>query len=520
MTPSLLIAAANLTGNVGLQPNAAMVTAMTTVNSNSLVANYANLQPGTAYGNILSARGWTVTNLNLPSYIANANTTISTVTVQYNKILPSIGNGLYDIAKFASLIAQAGAFVSSSFATRSALESFYNQSFDSLGISVDNYSSAVTNGISNIFGSAADIQTLASAIRRFGTAYDATQLNKLGDPATFIQNLLNHGFGENGQNGVYMIGGYPLSTTWQTDDADTLMLYLANITGLTVTKIVAQTNLNPAFSISNLSQMLDLGMIFDTTELAVVPGNNFAGLANEFVNLGGRFKSFTEVADLLASIEIPTVPTLDSYSQVIPAADYANLVAKLGTGSGTVGNPTVTDLLGSVAGTVHRDSLPVVNSCLTSALANTNGQNLNTNLANVVAQCASGTSSQIDNAFLSLWTSANTFVADTTLSSTAATGSQAIAAMQSQSTTESINLALAGVNLSDATPAGVSGVLGLVNNLHAYGVDSQGFNYNSLLESCRQDNAGGEAVHSALTEGRNLNNQATNSVLIGTRYTG
>jgi hypothetical protein len=520
MTPSLLIAASNLTSNIGLQPNAAMVSAMTAVNSNSLVSNYAILQPGTAYGNTLSARGWTVTNLKLPTYIANANTTISTVSVHYNKMLPSIGSGLYDITKFASVLAQAGAFASSSLTARSSLESFYSQSFDNLGISVTNHSSAVANGISNIFGSAAQIKTLSSAIRRFGTAYDATRLNKLGDPATFIQNLLNHGFGENGKNGVYVIGGYMLPMTWKTDDADTLMAYLKNISGTTLDKIISQTNLNPASTISNLSQLLDLSMIFNSTELAVVPGNNFAGLANEFVNLGGKFNSFTEVADMLANIEIPTLTYLDSYTKIISNTDYANLVAKLGTGTGTIGNPTITDLLGSVAGVVHNNSLTTVKGCLTTALANNSGLSVNTNLANVVTQCATGTSSQIDNAFLALWSAANTFVADTTLSSTTLNGNLAIYNMQSQVTKELTNLALAGVSLSDATPSGVTGVLGLVNNLHDYGIDGQSLNYGTLLEGCRQDNAGGDAVHAALVEGRNLANQAKNSVLIGTRYTG
>lgn len=520
MTPSLLIAAANLTSNIGLQPNTAMVSTMATITSNSLVSNYANLQPGTAYGNTLSARGWTVTNLKLPTYIANANTTISNVSAHYNKMLPSVGSGQYDITKFASVLLQAGAFVSSSLTARLSLESFYNQTFDKLGISVTNHSSSVTNGISNIFGSAEQIKILSSAIRRFGTAYDATKLNKLGDPATFIQNLLNHGFGENGQNGVYMIGGYMLPTTWKTDDADTLVVYLQNISGTTLDKIISQTNLNPSSTISNLSQLLDLSMIFNSSELAVVPGNNFAGLANEFINLGGRFNSFTEVADMLANIETPTLPYLDSYTSIISSTDYANLVARLGTGTGTIGNPTITDLVGSIAGVVHTNSLTTVNGCLTTALANNNGLSVSTNLANVVTQCATGTSSQIDNAFLALRASANTFIADTTLSSTTSSGNLAIANMQTQVTKELSNLALAGVSLSDATPSGVTGVLAIVNNLHDYGVDGQSFNYNTLFEGCRQSNAGGDAVHAALIEGRNLSIQAKNSVLIGTRYTG
>jgi hypothetical protein len=518
MTPTLILAAANLTSNIGLQPNTAMITAMTTVNTNSVIASLANLLPGTTYGNTLLSRGWAVANLQLPQYMSNANTVISSVTSQYNKLLPNVGSGQYDVTKFSSVLAQAGAFVNTSLTMRTALESFHSQTFDSLGISVTNHSSSVTNGISNIFGSAAQIKTLAGALRRFGTAYDATQLNKLGDPAVFIQNLLNHGFGENGQVGVYMIGGYVLPATWQTDDADTLKLFLSNISGSVLDKIIAQTKLSANSVITNLSQLLDLSVIFNSAELAVVPGNNFAGLANEFVNLGGRFNSFAEVADLLDSIETPVVPYLDSYTDIVPALDRANLIAKLGSGSGTLGNPTITDLMGSVAGVTYTDSLTTINSCLATVLANTTGQSLNTNLANVVTQCASGTSSQIDNAFLALWTSANTFNSDASLTTTNTMGNTAITAMRSQLSRETTNLSLAGVNLTDATPAGTTAVLGLVNNLHDYGVDAQGLNYNVLLDSCRQANAGGDAVHASLVEGRNLSAQAQNAVLIGTRY--
>jgi hypothetical protein len=360
--------------------------------------------------------------------------------------------------------------------------------------------------------------TLSRGIRRFGTAYDVTKLNKLGDPATFIQNLIDHGFAENGQNGVYLIGGNMLPQTWQTDDADTLVIFLSKIAGTTLTKIIEQTNITPNSPITNLSQLLDLSKIFDSTELAVVPGGNFAGLANEFINLGGRFKSFTEVADLLNDIEVPTLAYLDAYTDIISDSDYANLSASLGTGTGTMGNPTITDVMGSIAGVAHSTALTTINSCLTTALSSTAGTELNTNLSNVVAQCATGTGSQIDNAFAALWTAANTFNSTTALRSMATTGNSAITAMQSQVTTELHNLALAGISLDNTTSAGVNGILSMVNNLHDYGVDAQGLNYVTLFEGCRQNNVGGDAVHAALVEGRNLAVQAKNSLLIGTKF--
>jgi hypothetical protein len=517
MTPSLMISASNLLGNVGLQPNAIMTSAMTTISTNGLVSNYSNLQPGTTHGNTLSARGWTVTNLYLPLYIANANTTISTVSSHYNKMLPSIGNGLYDITKFTAILSQAGAFVTASLATQTMLETFYDQTFDDLGISVTNHSSAVANGLSNIFGTDAQMATLSNGIRRFGTAYDVKNLNKLGDPATFIQNLIDYGFAET-QKSDYIIGGYLLPTTWRTDDANTLLIFLSSIKGDTLNKIISQTGLRPNSTITDLSQLLDLSKIFNSAELAVVPGGDFAGLANEFINLGGRFKSFTEVADLLNNIEVPVLTYLDAYTDIISDSDYANLSASIGTGTGSLGNPTITDVMGSIAGVTHSTALTTISSCLTTAESDTAGTALNANLANVITQCATGLASKIDNAFVALWSAANTFNTTTALSSTATTGNSAVTAMQSQVTTELNNLLLAGIQLDDITPAGVTGILSMVNNLHDYGVDSQGLNYATLFEGCRQSNAGGDAIHAALVEGRNLLVQSRNSLLIGTKY--
>lgn len=522
MTPALIIAASNLTGNIGLQPNATMTSAITTVSINGLVNKYSNLQPGTAYGNTLSARGWSVTNLHLPLYIANANTTISNLSSHYGKMLPSIGTGKYDIGKFAAILSQAGSFITTSLSTRTMLETFYNQTFDNLGISVTNHSSAATNGLSNIFGTDAQMATLANGIRRFGTAYDVKNLNKLDDPATFIQNLIDHGFAETQVSASrtvnYIIGGYLLPSTWQKDEPETLVRFLSKIKGDTLNKIISQTGLAPNSVITDLSQLLDLSKIFNSVELAVVPGGTFAGLANEFINLGGKFKSFTEVADLLNDIEVPALSYLDTQTDIISDSDYANLSASLGTGTGTLGNPTVTDVMGSVAGIVHGAALTTINDCLTTALATTAGTNLNTNLSNVVTQCASGTASQIDNAFAALWSSANTFNSTTSLSTVATTGNSAVVSMQSQIATELYNLALAGISLDTITSTGVTGIVSMVNNLHDYGVDSQGLNYAALFEGCRQQNTGGDAIHAALIEGRNLSIQSKNSLLIGTKF--
>lgn len=507
MTSTLLVAASNLTNNVGLAANTTMTSLCNTVLSYPLVSNYANLQPGTTYGNTLSSNSFSVTSLGLPLFVANANTTVASIQTQASKLIPNV-------ATFATLVQLAGTFSAYSYSSYKSLHDYSGATFDTLGIHVNNHSDAVTNSISSIFGGKAtnasdirnNITTLANAIANFGTLYDVSKLNKLGDPVTFVQHLIDSGY------------DFTPPSDWKAMTGAELKYYLNSIIGPVFTRVMTLSNFKvPAGQqVSSLGDFLELSKVFPAQALALVPGKNFAGLANMFVNLGGRFKSFADIAAMLKSIQVPTLTYLNSYTTPVASIDFANLTAQLGKGTGVYNNPTVTDLIGTAAGVVHIGNLTTVSSTLTTVSATAAGQSLIDCLANLAVACASGNNTYITSNIAIVRNAANIFNADSTVVSSTA-GNTAITNIQTQLSCEASNLSKAGISLDAVPTSGVTSVMGLVNSLHDYGVDSSNLNYNALFAGTVQRNVGGDAVLAALAEGQNINNQAQYGVPIGTK---
>lgn len=503
-TSTLLVAASNLTNNTGLAANTTMTSLCSTVLAYPIVSNYANLQPGTTYGNVLSSNSFSVTSLGLPLFVANANTTVASIQTRANKLIPNVST-------FASLVQLAGTFAEYSNSTYESLYAYKDVTFDNLGINVSNHRDAITNGITTIFGGGAttaagikaNITTLANAIANFGNVYDATKLNKLGDPATFVQYLLDSGY-----NFVPPDG-------WQDMTAAELKYYLNSIIGPVFSRVIELSGIKNSTA-SNLGELLDLSKVFPADALALVPGKDFAGLANMFVNMGGKFKSFADVAAMLNSIQVPDLTYLSTHTSPVTESEFSSLTYQLGTGTGVFGNPTITDIIGTAAGTVHAGNLATVSSVLTTVSNLTSGQSLIACLANLAVACASGNSGYITSNITIVRNAANIFNADSTVISSTA-GNTAITNMQTQLTLETTNLAKAGISLDSIPTSGVTSVIGLVNGLHNYGVDANQLNYNALFAGTVQQNNGGDSVLASLTEGQNINAQAQYGVPIGTK---
>lgn len=503
LTPALIIAASKLTSNIGLEPSSALTTVIDTVNSNSLVSGYANLQPGTTNGNVLAGRSFSVVSLALPDFIANANTVIASVQTRNDKILPSLGGGMYNVPKFASLLSTASSFASTSLAIGKTLSSLSGKEFEDFGIDVTDHSSTITNGLSNVFGSQSNLTLVANAVANLGTAFDATQLSRLHKPSVFIANLQRQGF-------------LPSFSVAATDEE--LIRDLTSVQGAELARIITQTKIQLPRPVTDLSQLLDLTQIFSSAAVAATPGQTLAGLSNVFLNLGGRFITFSAVANMLNSIEIPSIPYLDAYTELVPTADYNALAAKLGVGNSATGTPLVTDMLGSIAGVVHTDSLTAISSALTTVMTYPTAITLSTQLSNLATLCAGGNVTLIDAGIVQLQSAAGAFNSAVNSDSVIASGNSNIAEMRTQLQTELTNLTLAGIDLDGDAPIGVAEVLSLVTSLHNYGVDAQALDYNTLFTNCAQGNAGGDAIRAALAEGRNISHQSKGSIREAQRY--
>jgi hypothetical protein len=506
MTPVLMIAASNLTSNIGLQPNAAMASYASTVSSNTLVNRYANLQPGTVYGTTLAGRGFSVVNLRLPEFIANANTTVANVQAHYNKMLPVNSDGTYNVSKFASLLSSVSSFAYTSWSMNNLLESMYKMSFSDLGIGVTDFASSLNNGLT-----ADEINLLGKGLRNFGTAFDIKNYGRLYDPFVFVTNLIAQGLLSKDWHSIYV-------STRSTDTESDLMKALALVTGPDLYNIIEKTGIQLPYPtlVTNLAHLLELSRIFPADSLLVIPAGTMTGLSVLLSNIGGTYSSFIEFADMIDSLSVPSIPYLNAYTQVIPDVEYNRLSAKLGSGKGADTNPLVTDMMGSVAGVVHTTALANISSALTSTITYTEAQTLSTTLADLYTACGTGNITFIDSNIALTWTAANTFTTlcntNSTLSSVVTQANLAVQAMTSQVVLELNNLLLADANIDATAPIGVNGVLGMVNSLHDYGVDTYNLDYNTLFNSCLQSNVGGDAVRASLIEGQNIANQRAKSV--------
>ena len=523
-TPIAIIAASNLVGNIGLAPNAQMISLSATVSSNDLVKRYANLQPGTTNGTTLASRSFSVVNLGLPLYIANANITISNVASHYGNILPAVTATTYNIPKFASVLSSAGGFLQNSKNLSAAIESLKDKSFNDLGLFISNYTDIATNGISNIFANGStdatiikqNIDTVANAVAGFGTAFDIKNCGFIHRPAIFISQLLKQGFYY--QKDVDLLG-YTLPDNWQDAEDEVLYDFLSFIDQQSIEKVLLQTKIVTYKTVTNLAQLLDIEYIFPQDAIPLVQNNNLAGLANMLLNIGGSFKSFDELSSMLLNIEVPALSEINSNSELVPSTDYSNVRSKLGY-SVTGGSPTIVDVVGSVAGVTHIDSLTTINNSLTMTTTYTEAQNLSTALYNLANYCASGNITLIDSGIVQVWTAANTFkskvASDTTLSSVSTAGNAAITSMLSQVSTELTNLSLAGINLSTAGGSVVD-VLSMTNSLDRFGIDRDNLGYSTLFKGMVQNNAGGQAILGCLVDSKNESTQRAYSVPITAR---
>lgn len=502
-TSTLLVAASNLANGVGLAPNTATVTLCETITSDSLVAAYAALQPGSANGDVLESNSLSAADLGLPAFVSNANIVASGITAQISTVFPNV-------ITFASILLSLDSFVLYSSKTYKSIESASDTSFDNLGINVDSHQSAITNGITTMFGGgatdAAQIKTnmnaIGTALGNFGTLYDPANLDKLGDPATFIKHLNSAGH------------NLSLPKGWEALSAAELRNHLNSQSGTVVGRVaeLSKFTLPAGQTIYNLGDYLELSKVVPSSVLALIPGKDFAGLANMFVNLGGRFASFADISTMLSGLEVPSLEHLGAYSAPVTSEDIDNLKSRIGSGSGDASNPTIMDVLGSVAG-FHVDQLTTVASALISIATNSTTTALISSLSELATACEGG---DVPTAFAAAQAAADAFNEDPDVVALSS-ASEALSAIEAHVAAETVNIESAGVNIGAAPSSGVAGVLALVNNLHDYGIDRNRLKYNQLFAGLVESNVGGDAIIASLAEGKNINLQAQFSVPIGTK---
>jgi hypothetical protein len=506
ITPAVLIATKGLISGEALAVNSVMTGVFSKVSSNPLVSNIEQLKT-LGYSSLVTP---------LPTFMTGSQSAITSATARAQAILPT---GAAGTKTFVGLFGGASSLGSMSASYNAAIAQYQGKSFSDLGVGANSFKSLLSNNVSNTFpnlktaaalGGAATM--LGSNISNFGTAYDFKSPANLG-AKNLIQTLNKQGLTSKvGINDALSAAGYDINNLNHVPDS-VLHGVLGTVQGNDLQHILVMTGAKPYSSLNSLADMTDVNKMMHpevVKSLGIRGGSpgSIAGLGNKLNNLGAPMDA-SKLQGLMHSSEFRDFSHLDALSTPLPASVSSSLRPLLGKGNGMFGNPTMTDMIGSASG-AHTVPFKNIHDTLGSVASTSQGQDLNNKLSVMVSAVQGGDSGTIAAAQSALNSSVSNFNSFTNSS----TAMQSMVSKANSSLTdstahldkESSNMLLAGKDLSSIPAAGnsVMPVLNFASKLHTFGVDKMGVGYNDVLGSVSADNLYGDALNSALLEGRNL----------------
>jgi hypothetical protein len=232
-----------------------------------------------------------------------------------------------------------------------------------IGPTAPNTPSAIRANDLGITISAADIkralESVALALRSFGTLFDPTKPELLGTAAGIITSLRDQNIAyEINIDAILLEKAYidinQFEDLYQHYGEYELAESLKNITGTNLDFIIEKTGVQLYKSraeITSLADLLNPEVILPRAALDHIPGASLPNFGAAIANWGIRNEVTWEMlAELLANLEIPDCPDIN---KVDLNAEVAQMKALIPPGSGIFGQAMVKDLIGTAAGHIH-----------------------------------------------------------------------------------------------------------------------------------------------------------------------
>mgnify|MGYP006120682331 CR=1 FL=1 len=442
------------------------------------------------------------------------------------------GNKTY---KVNYLLQQFEPVVSSSEKIHLSLAKFKNAVWDDISLDIKSHDEIANNGLIRVLLTGSDDQIdniqalkdnlrtaerlddvagrrlayLSESLRNLGTLFDANDLSNMGKAKTLIENLYSQGLSQLGGLNSKLL---ELEIDTLDDIKERYLLdILKEVTGKALEEIIVRTKvtLPDTARVTSLADLLDPNNLFTTEALANLPSNTLAGLASVLNNISGKFETLAQVADMLDSIEIPVLSNLTVESQPLPVTDYNAILAQTPRGTGLFNNALITDFINPLTGTNLYTAVKVFNK-FNEAVETLLGS------ATIYSLSAVNQASQTTDTWRNNWVSALTSIMSSSscvywlrrcedeyvdfYNQTETTDKL----FQSFfSTSESLMSAWAGwTNVAGKSDDSYASSSRLVSGLHQFGVDSSNLGYNDMFLGLARDNRFGDAIKSALAEGR------------------
>jgi hypothetical protein len=526
----------------GIGVNADMTSQISGVTANPLGSATASLTS-------IAGRGWanvaglSDTLSSLPAAITGAAAAANGAATQAAKMAP-------DIKTFITAQSSAASFGAASAEFSAALAEFGNKSFGDLGVGVKNLVDANSGGLtaalpglgtlaakakSDAFGSLGNVldptalakgsaalagssikdglDQVAGGLKNFGTLFDFKNPQSLG-AAGLIKSLQQAGLADSlSINDAISARGFdPKNLTAVPDSV--IKDVLGTVSGGDLQKIISQTGVKPIRELNTAAELLDIQNLLPAGALAGLGlklpgglgGGGLAALGNTFTNLGVPMDA-ASAASLMNAAQTKVGSYLSGLTELVPASVKTALGPMLGTGAGLFGNPTMNDMMGSLAGT-HTDALAGIGKAMGSIATSPIGQGLNSAMAALQAAVAAGTG--IESALSAVQSATTAFnsqaLGNADLKSALAGITGKATDISSHISMENSNLALGGLNLNSipASAGGMTQIMGFASKLHSFGVDKQMLGHNAIFEGAASEGLTGDAIKAALAEGKNI----------------
>jgi hypothetical protein len=358
-----------------------------------------------------------------------------------------------------------------------------------------------------------------------GNGIDVTKLNDMFGPAAFVIRMRKFGLGYVGDLDNNL-ASLKIFTEADVKKADYKIIrrtldLVNNPSDVEKVITVMEIKVPRGVSIKNLGDLVDSNKMLPPGLRAMAPNGDMRALNGPMGNMGGNYTDAASLGKFIGQTEIPSYPRLDAQKTPVTEAQIAALAPTIGfgaisapsidgiapppMGTGPIGNPTVTDLMGSASGKGFTDNYKKVNAAHDSIMNSQIGQDLYNKLKLIYEadrtppyHVSSGEVIELN----SIITEFNRAVKDDPQIKAAQT---AMAASIFQGIRESSLQSKAGMDIS--SPPSISspnGVLGMAANLPKYGVDKQEMGFRDTFTGIADKNSiYGEALLVSLLEGRN-----------------
>ena len=544
ITPTTMIAAQGMLSGGGVGVNSDMTSAISAATSNPVVGGVTSLQAqatALAVSNPTAAASITASLATLPSSFSSVASSASSATTQATAMAP-------DVKTFISLHNSTTAFGSASTEYGAALANFGDKSFGDLGIGVSSFTDANSGGLTSAipgFGAFANkaktdafgsiganldpallakgqasmastalsdgLSGVGTGLQNFGTLMDFKNPQSLGYQG-MLSGLQKQGLADSvGINDGIMVAGFDPKNPANIPDV-VLKDVFDGVSPGDLQKIISQTGVKPVAPVTSLNDLLDPSKIMPAGAVAAMgltPGSGVTGLkgvGNILTNIGVPLDNMS-AGSLLGGIQTKVGGYLSGLTSLIPASVSTTLKSSLGSGSSLFGTPSMSDMMGSLAGT-HTSDFAAANTQLSSVASSSQGQAISGAMTAVLAAISSGSGLT---AALSALTSASSLFAsqassNSALSSALGSVSGAASSVAGRLSAETSNLSLAGVNLSSmpALPGGSGMILNFASKLHSFGVDKLQLGHGDIFNGVATNDLTGDAIKASLLEGKSV----------------